>query len=100
MSYEKISYEYGDVLKRKPGWRPSEEQKSDVMEDLKSDSVCMYSDVLPNCGWVSYLFLVQAKTSRPQGLLRIFLDLEMYSVVFWGPFCGWLGRCSDKCSGR
>ena len=92
MSYEKISYEYGDVLQRKPGWRPSEKQKSDVMEDLKSDSVRMYSDVLSNCGWLSYLFLVQAKASRPQGLLHIFLDLEMYSVVFWGPFFGCFGR--------
>ena len=31
MSYEKISYEDGDVLQGKPGWRPSEKQKSDVI---------------------------------------------------------------------
>ena len=47
---------------------------------------CPYSDVLPNFGWVSFLFPLQAKTSRPLGLLLIFLDLEMYSLVFWGPF--------------
>lgn len=57
---------------------------------------CLYSDVLPNCGWVSYLFLVQAKTSRPQGLLHIFLDLEMYSLVFWAPFFGSFGRCQKN----
>ena len=29
--YGKTSYEDGDVLEGKPGWRPSEKQKSDVM---------------------------------------------------------------------
>jgi len=51
VSYGKISYEDGDVLQRKPGWRPSEKQKSDVM---KSDSVCIVTFYQTVDGLVTY----------------------------------------------
>lgn len=54
MSYEKISYENGDVLQKKPGWRPSEKQKSDVMEDLKPDSVGIVTFYQTVDGLVTY----------------------------------------------
>ena len=52
--FGKISYEDVDVLQRKPGWRPSEKQKSDVMEDLKSDAVCIVTFYQTLDGLVSY----------------------------------------------
>lgn len=98
--FGKISYEDVDVLQRKPGWRPSEKQKSDVMEDLKSDAVRIVTFYQTKDGSVTYEYDKPAPPDR-QGCC--YLIWRCIVACFWGLvhylrlFCRW---CSDKCNGR
>ena len=98
--FGKISYEDVDVLQRKPGWRPSEKQKSDVMEDLKSDAVRIVTFYQTKDGSVTYEYDKPAPSDR-QGCC--YLIWRCIVACFWGLvhylrlFCRW---CSDKCNGR
>ena len=81
MRYGKISYEDGDVLQGKPGWRPSEKQKSDVMEDLKSDVVRIVTFYKTKDGSVTYEYDKPAPPVR-QGCC--YLIWRYIMAYFWG----------------
>ena len=100
MRFGKISYEDGDVLQRNPGWRPSEKQKADVMEDRKSDAVRIVTFYQTKDGSVTYEY---DKPTPPDRQGCCYLIWRCIVACFWGLvhylrlFCRW---CSDKCNGR